>query len=223
VEFLHTLESTGPEYASRQEGLALKVSSRLIIAPPNQALSAKEGQKKLFIDAKGVFGDGSHPSSRLALKLLDGLLNSQYARPCEMKGWVLDAGCGSGILALAAAALGDLRVLAVDVDSEAIDSARQNLGRNPTPGSRVFLAHAELSCARGPFCLVLANLATSVHVKVRKALWRAVAPQGWLILSGFLHIQKHAILRQYLRHGAIEKEYILDHGWAGSLLQKAEE
>jgi ribosomal protein L11 methylase PrmA len=108
----------------------------------------------------------------------------------------------------------------VDLDPRAIDAARGNLRHNQEPGSKIFLALGELSCAQGPFCLVLANLVPTLHVRAWKTLWRAVAPGGWLILSGFCDTHKDSILHPYVRNGATEKACSLDQVWAGILLLK---
>ena len=185
-----------------------------------EGLDASPGPTMLLIDPGEAFGDGSHPSTSLALRLLEELLRGKYGPPPPVDGWVLDAGCGSGVLGLAAAALGSFKVLGVDLDSRAIEAARGNLRLNPGPGSKVSLALGELLCARGPFCLVLANLVPSVHVRAQKTLWRAVASGGWLILSGFFQTQKDLILLPYVRNGATEKGYSLDQAWAGIILHK---
>ena len=198
------------------------VCPRIIVAPPLAYVRKDPGRTVLCIDPKEAFGDGSHPSTRLALQILDELLSGQYGQPPVIQGWTLDAGCGSGVLALAASALGGFRVLAVDLDPPAIDAARGNLRLNPGPGSKVYLALGELSCARGPFGLVLANLVPSVHVRANKTLWRTVAPGGWLILSGFCQPQKDSILGPYVRNGATEKGFRLYQAWAGALLHKPE-
>lgn len=200
----------------------VQISPRLAVGPPCQLVRADEGQRVLHIDSQEASGAGSHPSTRLALRLLDELLSERYGRLSVVQGWVLDAGCGSGVLALAAAALGDFKVLAVDIDSRAIDAAQGNLRLNPDTGSKVFLVLADLSCARGPFWLVLANLVPSLHIKAYKTLWPAVAPGGWLILSGFCQTHKNLILRPYVQNGAMEKAYSVDHAWAGILLHKLE-
>ena len=181
---------------------------------------AGPGPTKLLIDPREAFGDGSHPSTFLALQLLEELIRGKYGLPPPVQGWVLDAGCGSGVLGLAAAALGGFKVLGVDLDPRAIDAARGNLRLNPEPGSKISLALGELLCARGPFCLVLANLVPSVHVRAHEALWRTVASGGWLILSGFFQTQKDLISLPYVRNGATEKGYSLDQTWAGIILHK---
>lgn len=217
---LHVFEADEPTGGWKQQVQARQISSRLSIGPPCQQGGVAKGQTVLFIDPQDAFGDGNHPSTRLALRLLDELLGDEYGPANMIQGWVLDAGCGSGVLALAAAALGGFEALGVDLDPKAVEAARKNLRHNAGPGSKVSLALGDLSCARGPFCIVLANLVYPVHMKVYHTLWAAVAPGGWLILSGFCHSHKDSILSPYVRKGASERAFSTDGAWAGALLHK---
>ena len=199
-----------------------RVSSRLALGVPSHRPHDGSDHMLLLIEPREAFGDGNHPSTRVALRLLDELLSGQHGPPPAAKGWGLDAGCGTGVLALAAAALGGFNVLAVDVDPRAVRAAGGNLKLNPGPGCKVFLALGELPCARGPFCLVMANLVPTLHVRVYETLWQGLAPGGWLILSGFCQAHKDSILRPYIQHGATEKACSADQAWVGTLLHKLE-
>ncbi|MDY6988063.1 MAG: 50S ribosomal protein L11 methyltransferase [Thermodesulfobacteriota bacterium] len=217
---LHVFEADEPTGGWKQQVPPRQISSRLTIGPPCQQDGIPNDQTALFIDPQDAFGDGNHPSTRLALRLLDELLGNQYGSANMIQGWVLDAGCGSGVLALAAAALGGFEALGVDLDPKAIEAARKNLRHNAGPGSQVSLVLGDLSCARGPFCVVLANLVYPVHMKVSHTLWSAAAPGGWLILSGFCQSHKESILSPYVKKGAAEKAFSRDRAWAGALLHK---
>ncbi|MGD8757397.1 MAG: 50S ribosomal protein L11 methyltransferase [Deltaproteobacteria bacterium] len=199
-----------------------RVSSHLALGLPSHHLYGGSDHMLLLIEPQEAFGDGNHPSTRVALRLVDELLSGQHGPPPEANRWGLDAGCGTGVLALAAAALGGFKVLAVDVDPRAVRAAGGNLKLNPEPGCKVFLALGELSCARGPFCLVMANLVPTLHVRVYETLWQGLAPGGWLILSGFCQTHKDSILRPYIHHGAAEKACSVDQAWVGTLLYKQE-
>ncbi len=197
----------------------LSVGRRLSVISPFSDMPSPRGTTLLRIEALQAFGDGSHPSTVLALQLLNGLLEGQYGPPPE-KGWVLDAGCGTGILGLAAAALGGFAVLAVDISPEALASARLNRLHNPVAGPRVVLVRGDLGCCRGPFSVVLANLVPSVHGRLARFLWEATAKKGWLILAGFSQKQKELVCRPYLSRGAEERAALADHPWAGVLIRK---
>jgi len=217
---LHVFQADEPTGGWKEQVQPRQISSRLTIGPPCQKGGIAKDQTTVLIDPQDAFGDGNHPSTRLALRLLDELLGDKYGPARMIQGWVLDAGCGSGVLALAAAALGGFQALGVDLDPKAIGAARKNLRHNAGPGSKVSLALGDLSCARGPFCVVLANLVYPVHMKVWRTLWAAVAPGGWLILTGFCQSHKDSILSPYVRKGASERAVSTDGAWAGALLHK---
>jgi ribosomal protein L11 methyltransferase len=225
VEAAHGLSESLPvEIAARGPGSRAfrpgRVSSRLVIGPPGVSLPVGEKGYLLFIEPQEAFGDGNHPTTRLALRLLDELLGGNYGGLLKGQRWVLDAGCGSGVLALAAASLADYKVLGVDLDPRAIAAARRNLRHNPGPASRTYLALGDLSCVQGPFFVTMANLVPPLHERVCDILWGAVEPGGWLILSGFCEAHKSAILGPYYRKGAFETAFLVDNAWAGCLLWK---
>jgi ribosomal protein L11 methyltransferase len=217
---LQVVEGNEPRGARQRQLQPRRVSSQLAVGSPCHRVEGGCDHTVLLIDSQEAFGDGYHPSTRIALRLVDELLTGKHGPPPAVKEWALDAGCGTGVLALAAAALGGFRVLAVDLDPRAAEAARANLKLNPGPGCKVFLALGDLSCARGPFCLVMANLVPTLHLRVYETLWKGVAPGGWLILSGFCQTHKESILRPYIQHGAAEKACSVDQAWAGILLHK---
>jgi ribosomal protein L11 methyltransferase len=196
------------------------VSSRLAVGLPRHGRQGDSYHTLLLIEPREAFGDGNHASTRVALRLIDELFSGQHGPPPLASAWGLDAGCGTGVLALAAAALGGLRVLAVDIDPRAVRAAADNLTLNPGPGGKVFLASGDLSCARGPFFLMMANLVPTLQVRVHDTLWEGLAPGGWLILAGFCPAHKDEILHPYLRQGATEKAWVVDQAWVGTLLHK---
>ena len=100
---------------------------------------------------------------------------------------VLDAGCGSAILAISAARLGALRVLAVDVDPYACEAARENVALNDVVDSVEIEDGAVTSdwlALQGPFDGVLANIQPTVLLPLLESFAGALRPGGWLILSG---------------------------------------
>ena len=217
---LRVVEAYEPGGARKRQRQPRRVSSRLAVGSPCHRAQGSCDHTVLLIDPQEAFGDGYHPSTRIALRLLDELLTGKHGSLPAVKEWALDAGCGTGVLALAAAALGGYRVLAVDLDPRAVEATQANLKLNPGPGCNVSLALGELSCARGPFCLVMANLVPTLHLRAHETLWKGVAPGGWLILSGFCQTHKDSVLRPYIQHGAAKKACSVDQAWSGTLLRK---
>ena len=133
------------------------------------------GRIALRLPASTAFGTGGHESTRLALLCLE------EESPGGLE--VLDVGTGSGVLALAAAALGASRAVALDTDPEAVFVARENL-RLHEFGSRVSLLAAGVEAVAGVFPLVLANLLPQEFLPMRGAVMSRVASGGRLVLSG---------------------------------------
>lgn len=140
------------------------------------------GEEVLWLDPGMAFGTGNHETTRLCCERL-----VQYAEKEGNGGRVIDAGCGSGILALSAARLGFTAVAAFDLDPEAVRISRENAALNHLEGT------VEFSCAdlegglRGASAdLLLANIQADVLMANAGVLSSAVAPGGLLVLSGIL-------------------------------------
>jgi len=135
----------------------------------------------VIIDPGMAFGTAEHGTTRGALRLLDRALS-----PGEV---LLDAGCGSAILAIAAARLGAASVLAVDLDPYATEAARDNAVGNGVE-DRVTVETVAVSpdwmVDRGPFDGILANIQTEVLVPLLASFAQALGQGGWMILSGIL-------------------------------------
>ncbi len=138
---------------------------------------APAGEGVLLVEPQGAFPP-THPATRLCLDLLTRAL---AASPVHS---FLDVGCGSGVLALAAAALGVPSVAAVDIAPEAVRATRENALANGL-ASRLYIIHGSTECLKGPFELVAANLHLDVHRAKISELTRLAAPRGRLLLAGF--------------------------------------
>ena len=169
------------------------------------------------IEAGEAFGSGHNATTALCLEALDALVRQQrFAR-------VLDLGCGSGILAIAAAhALPAARVLASDNDPLAITIANDNARLNRVGHRvRVFQAsgftHVALRCAR-PFDLVLANILPGPLMALAPRMRRAIARTGVLVLSGLLDHQAQEVLATYQAHGFRRLQCRRRGGWTALTL-----
>jgi ribosomal protein L11 methyltransferase len=144
----------------------------------------------LELDPGLAFGTGSHPTTRLCMEWLE-------AHPAP-QGAVLDYGCGSGILAIVAKKLGAADVIGVDIDPQAIESARANSSRNHCeveyylPDAFVKSYHADQR-----FDIVVANILSSPLILMAPMLSGRVAAGGALILSGVLARQAQEVIAAY--------------------------
>ena len=152
------------------------VGERLWLDPGDPCDSrAPAGRIAVRVPASTAFGTGGHESTRLALLCLE-------EEPPEGLD-VLDVGTGSGVLALAAAALGARRAVGLDTDADALFVARRNL-RLHAFGSRVSLLAGPAEAVGRLFPLVLANLLPEEFLAARRGVLAKVAPGGRLVLSG---------------------------------------
>ena len=189
------------------------VGERLFVAPPWDETTTPAGRVRVVIEPGRAFGTGHHGSTESCLALLDRRLAAGPA------GRVLDIGTGTGILAVAAVALGAPRVVAIDVDPDAVTAARQNAAANGV-GERVEVSAGgpESLPRTAAFDLVLANILTHTHLSLVKEYRRRVAPFGALVLGGMLVGEDDQVARALVPHGFTPRESLERDGWAAALL-----
>lgn len=160
--------------------------------------SASGGRHVIVLDPGLAFGTGSHPTTRLCLEWLDENLRAGAT--------MIDYGCGSGILAIAAARLG-ARVVAIDIDAQALASARENARAN---GVSIEL-RSSTDAPPAPADVVVANILANPLRVLAPLLETLVAPGGRLVLAGLLERQASGIAGSY-PHVALHPWRTLD-GW----------
>jgi ribosomal protein L11 methyltransferase len=162
---------------------AVRAGAHLVVQPPwAPRLTARHGDVVLLIDAGRAFGSGSHLSTLLALAALEPLVGPGST--------VLDVGCGSGVLAVAAARLGAGRVVAVDIDPAAHAATLDNAARN---GVEVEVPRVPLSAVPGRFDIVLANMLAPTLIELAPQLGERVGEQGTLLVAGLLPQQSERV------------------------------
>ncbi len=159
----------------------MRVGRRLVIRPTWRRHRRSPGDVVLALDPGMAFGTGLHPTTRLCLAGIErwadaGLLASRSCR-------LLDVGCGSGILSIAAARLGAAFVVAVDTDPVAVEATRANSRRNGVL-RRVRARRGSVPTGEPPFDLIAANLIASLLSDVATQLYEELRPGGRLLASG---------------------------------------
>jgi ribosomal protein L11 methyltransferase len=178
------------DWAARsQRSLRAIRAGRFIVAPPWDLPADAIGATVIVIEPSMGFGTGHHATTRMCLQLLSDLDLSDRT--------VLDLGTGSGVLSMAAALSGARRVVGIDVDQDAIDSADASARLNTLPDTLSF----ELSDFRvrppQPADLVLANLTGGMLTSAATAITGLVRPHGRLILSGFDHTEVQGVVAAF--------------------------
>ncbi|MDP1644283.1 MAG: 50S ribosomal protein L11 methyltransferase [Thiobacillus sp.] len=177
----------------------IPISPRLWIVPTwHEAPDSRAINLKL--DPGLAFGTGSHPTTRLCLRWLDEHLAGGET--------LLDFGCGSGILAIAATRLGAARVDGVDIDEQAVTASRDNAALNDVTAH--FCLPGEL--APGQYDIVVANILTNPLKGMAPLLAGRVRPGGWLVLSGILAEQANEVMAVY-RDWFVFDPPAIDEGW----------
>lgn len=157
---------------------AVQIGARLVVAPSWKIPQKSEGRTVIQIDPGLAFGTGTHETTRLCLEAIE-----RHWRG----GSLLDVGTGTGILAIAAALLAPgSRVVAIDVDPQAVEVARENMTINGVAGSIELFEGQPLNFAGQQFKVVVANLTAEVIVELMDDLSACLAAGGLMILSGIL-------------------------------------
>lgn len=169
----------------------------------------------LSIDPGHTFGSASHPTTRLVLAALPALLGSED-RPSA----VLDVGCGSGVLSVAAARLGATQVTGIDIDPDAPTVTAANARRNGVADSVDASndALAAIASAGMTYDLVLANLLAPVVTELAEALTTVVAVRGHLVVSGLLADRWPATIEHL--PGLDVTAVTTEDGWAAVTLRR---
>lgn len=182
------------ERAWMDQYVPLRFGERTWIVPWNQDLPAEAGAADAAVvrlDPGLAFGSGTHPTTALCLRWLDALAGDSLLAGER----VLDFGCGSGILALAALKLGAGHATGIDNDPQALLATADNAARNDV-GDRLAV-HAPEDAPDGTWPVVVANILASALDALADTIAARVAPGGRLALSGILDGQQAPLLERY--------------------------
>lgn len=166
----------------------VKVSERMWIVPTWHEPPAGDKAINIRLDPGVAFGTGSHPTTHLCLQWLDSHVLAHQS--------VLDYGCGTGILAIAAKKLGADNVLGTDIDPQAVEAAIENARANEAAARFVLPDEMPEGC----FDIVVANILSNPLKLLAPALLSRVAPEGYLVLSGVLARQAQEVIDVYREH-----------------------
>lgn len=179
----------------------IPISSRLWIVPTWHTASDPDAIN-IVLDPGLAFGTGSHPTTRLCLRWLDSNLQGGER--------VLDYGCGSGILAIAAMKLGAAHATGVDVDFQAVSASRDNAIANQVGNVQFYLPD---DAPQSSYDLVIANILTNPLRLLAPLLAKATRPGGQIVLSGILEEQAQEVMSIYQQWFDLSAP-IFEDGWS---------
>ncbi len=195
----------------------IEIGSKLLIKPSWEDYDGRDGRTVLEIDPASSFGTGQHNTTRLVLEFIEE--NMQQGAK------VLDLGCGSGILSIAALLLGAERATAVDIDLNSVKIARENAGKNNIPPEK-YSAHcgnivtdsALRSEIGSGYDLITANIVADVIIAMSGLFREFLKDGGKLIVSGIITERSDEVLQKLDECGFRLVTLKESEGWAAALL-----
>jgi ribosomal protein L11 methyltransferase len=192
----------------------LAIAERLMICPPWENPPLPPTMERLILDPGQAFGTGLHPTTHTCLVLLAQYLSSPQSSA------LLDIGCGSGILSLAALKLGMATAVGVDIDVQAIPVAERNAMLNGLQ-DRVQFRPGSLEVVTGRFAVITANIYLGPLVDMLPRIVQRLTPQGYVILSGILAHQEAALQAAMHAAGLVVQHRLAEEEWVALAGQHA--
>ncbi len=178
-----------------------RITDRLWVCPSSTQPPVADAVN-IVIDPGLAFGTGAHPTTKLCLAWL---ANADLSGKC-----VVDYGCGSGILAIAAVKLGATHAWAFDIDPHALSATRYNAKRNHVDGRITVVTSDDTNVE--PVEIVIANILANAIVSLEATLAALVRPQGTILLTGILDSQVERVCRAFLGKFEFERHRFQDWG-----------
>jgi ribosomal protein L11 methyltransferase len=197
-EFGGTIERLASDWlqqlANRTPAPPLRIGSRLVVNRTRNAI--RNGPRTIVIPAEAAFGTGEHATTAMCLRILERLTRKWTA------GWsLLDAGTGSGILAIAGSCFGAKHIIAIENDPMACATARRNAEANDVRNIEFRNGDVLEKKFGEKFEIITANLYSEMLMALLPVWKRSVATRGCLILSGVLRTQERSLVAALRRNG----------------------
>ncbi len=190
-----------------------KVGRRLVIKPSWESYTSSIDEAVIEIDPGMAFGTGIHASTRFCLKFID-----EYIKGRET---IIDAGCGSGILSIAAAKLGATKITAIDIDEVAVKVAQENVLLNKLEGIiNVKLGDVAEEILQHQVDIIFANITADVINLIIPCAAQALKSGGYLFASGIVDSRFPGVQKQLLAHDFVAEKILTDVDWVGVAARK---
>ena len=197
----------------------VRVSNHVVLKPPGHNFEPESEDIVVVIKPGAAFGDGRHPTSRLAVRGIEYVLKKYEVRMAGGQTRILDIGTGSGILVLVAVKMGIRRGVGIDIDPAARSEARENISLNRLTG-QIEISDQYLESIEGPFNLIAANLRFPTLKKIASCLRKIIHPEGFLVFSGIRSLESAGLIKAYDRKGFEFLWREESHDWAGVVFRQ---
>ncbi len=181
-----------------------KIGERIVVKPTWEEYDATEDELVLELDPGMAFGTGTHETTRMCIQALD-----DYVKEDSV---VFDVGCGSGILAIAAAKLGAKKAVGVDLDPVAVESAKENVGFNNLDNIEILYGNL-VEVIEGKAEIVVANIIAEVICILTEDVKRVLKEDGYFITSGIIHDRVDMVTNKLKETGFEVVEINKDGEW----------
>jgi ribosomal protein L11 methyltransferase len=186
------------------------IADKLIIYPSwkKDSLGSTEGKILIEIDPKMSFGTGHNETTQLILEMMCGNMDSGDK-------YVLDFGCGTGILAIAAIKLGADKAIAIDIDDDSIENAEEYI-RNNNAGASITLYKADISdITETNFDMVAANITSGVVIPNLQNIYNKLKTGGKLFITGILNEEAEELINELTKNKFMMRELRSKAEWSG--------
>ena len=190
----------------------LNIGEKFVIVPTWREYENEENKYVINIDPGMAFGTGGHETTSLCIKNLE-----KYVKPHDD---IIDVGCGSGILSIAASYLTDGEIKAVDLDKLAVDVSRENFALNNLE-NRIAVEEASLLTKETKkYNVIVANILAHIIELMLDDAYKLLEDGGYYITSGIIEEKKDELLEKMLKRGFKLVEETSDNGWYSFVVTK---
>lgn len=185
------------------------IKDKIIVYPSWKKDIVRDSGKILIeIDPKMSFGTGHNETTQLILELM-----CDYIRPNDK--WLLDYGCGTAILAIAGIKLGVKSAVAIDIDKDSIDNAKEYILNNDTTRSIKLYQSDITGISETDFDIITANITSGVIIPNLKNMYTKLKPGGQLFITGILNQEAEVLINELTKNNFIMKELRSKAEWSG--------
>lgn len=186
-----------------------KIGNKTVICPSWLEYASQEGEIVLELDPGAAFGTGTHPTTRLCIRELEGMVASNCT--------IADVGCGSGILSIAAKKYGAGEIVGVDVDETSIEVAEDNAKKNNVVCE---FYQGSADAVKGQYDIVVANILAHIIIDIMSDLVPLMKNEGKMLLSGIIEEQKNKMLETLSSQGLEVVQVAQEEEWLCMVAKK---
>tara|TARA_Y100000588_G_scaffold381214_1_gene466458 strand:- start:965 stop:1861 length:897 start_codon:yes stop_codon:yes gene_type:complete len=208
-------QEVNDEQWRNQKFAPIRIGKNLVILPRSADFKKKKSDVLITLEPGLAFGTGHHPTTRMCLEEIEKII-----KPNDR---ILDVGCGSGILSIAALALGAQHATGMDIENDAVNASIRNVKDAGFLSQSTILSgsfpHDELTS--GDFDIVVANIAANVLIKLADAIVATVAEDGIIIISGVLKTRINDVISAFeFAGGKVQSRRQLED-WTTTLIKRS--